>query len=441
MPGTLVGYARTSTTDQKAGLTAQLRDLESAGCTKVFREELSSVAKTRPQLEAALEWVREGDTLVVTKQSEGLSPQQAGTQLASTELILHNPAATITETGTAIAAATVTFLFWGLLFQATQEGAMAFAEDKLKDKTSGRSRLVRLSKRIPGTVALLVVLLLMLVFFTFEAVEGWQLAGWLDALPTVGAAAVVFTALAMGMESLLAVASGAKARIRLLGSGMLALITTSLLVRTAIGYPGYIEELDESGRDDHPPAFVGAVRAVSLYAGIWAIQSLFIIGGLWSFGFLMAGIDMVTATLAGLAFPVRPLPGRDIWDWNKAASIFVLAVNLGFFVLIVGAYLPIAMLFWIGVAGMVLWLAAMMWVRSRMRRFRTQGIGSQEDLERSQARAARGARAAPGRSPQPTGQRRAPGSPIKPGPGSKGRGPGGPAQPGAPGKTTGPARK
>lgn len=64
---TLVGYARTSTTDQKAGLDAQLRDLDHAGCTKVFREELSSVAAKRPQLEAALEWVREGDTLVVTK--------------------------------------------------------------------------------------------------------------------------------------------------------------------------------------------------------------------------------------------------------------------------------------------------------------------------------------------------------------------------------------
>ncbi|PSJ59245.1 recombinase family protein [Pseudaminobacter soli (ex Li et al. 2025)] len=63
----LVGYARTSTTDQKAGLAAQLRDLEQAGCTKIFREELSSVAATRPQLEAAIEWVREGDTLVVTK--------------------------------------------------------------------------------------------------------------------------------------------------------------------------------------------------------------------------------------------------------------------------------------------------------------------------------------------------------------------------------------
>ncbi|MGX5830075.1 recombinase family protein [Mesorhizobium sp. 43Arga] len=64
---TLVGYARTSTSDQKAGLEAQLRDLDAAGCTKVFREELSSVADTRPQLQAALDWVREGDTLLVTK--------------------------------------------------------------------------------------------------------------------------------------------------------------------------------------------------------------------------------------------------------------------------------------------------------------------------------------------------------------------------------------
>lgn len=63
----LVGYARTSSTDQKAGLEAQLRDLEQAGCTKVFREEVSSVATNRPQLAALLEWVREGDTLVVTK--------------------------------------------------------------------------------------------------------------------------------------------------------------------------------------------------------------------------------------------------------------------------------------------------------------------------------------------------------------------------------------
>lgn len=61
-----IGYARTSTTEQVAGLEAQLRDLEAAGCTKVFSEQTSSVSK-RDQLEAAIDYLREGDRLVVTK--------------------------------------------------------------------------------------------------------------------------------------------------------------------------------------------------------------------------------------------------------------------------------------------------------------------------------------------------------------------------------------
>ncbi|RAI37109.1 recombinase family protein [Rhodoplanes serenus] len=62
----LIGYARTSTTEQEAGLDAQLRDLTAAGCERLFSERVSSVAP-RAQLEAALGFVREGDTLVVTK--------------------------------------------------------------------------------------------------------------------------------------------------------------------------------------------------------------------------------------------------------------------------------------------------------------------------------------------------------------------------------------
>jgi DNA invertase Pin-like site-specific DNA recombinase len=64
--GVLVGYARTSTTEQRAGLEAQLRDLKAAGCAKVFKEQVSSIGE-RAQLEAVLDYVREGDTLVVTK--------------------------------------------------------------------------------------------------------------------------------------------------------------------------------------------------------------------------------------------------------------------------------------------------------------------------------------------------------------------------------------
>jgi DNA invertase Pin-like site-specific DNA recombinase len=62
----LVGYARTSSLGQIAGLEAQERELSAAGCEKVFREQVSSVAK-RDQLDAALDYAREGDSLVVTK--------------------------------------------------------------------------------------------------------------------------------------------------------------------------------------------------------------------------------------------------------------------------------------------------------------------------------------------------------------------------------------
>ena len=61
-----VGYARTSTVEQEAGLEAQRRDLKAAGARKIFAERISSVAK-RPRLEAALDYLREGDVLIVTR--------------------------------------------------------------------------------------------------------------------------------------------------------------------------------------------------------------------------------------------------------------------------------------------------------------------------------------------------------------------------------------
>lgn len=62
----IVGYARTSTLEQEAGLEAQVRDLTALGCEKLFSEQASSVGP-RKALDAALEFVRSGDTLVVTK--------------------------------------------------------------------------------------------------------------------------------------------------------------------------------------------------------------------------------------------------------------------------------------------------------------------------------------------------------------------------------------
>ena len=62
----LVGYRRSSTTDQIAGFDAQEAQLLATGCTKLFSEMVSSVAD-RSQLKAALDFVRSDDTLVVTR--------------------------------------------------------------------------------------------------------------------------------------------------------------------------------------------------------------------------------------------------------------------------------------------------------------------------------------------------------------------------------------
>ena len=62
----IIGYARTSTLEQLAGLEAQVRDLEALGCQRITKEQTSSVGP-RLGLETLIETLRDGDTLVVTK--------------------------------------------------------------------------------------------------------------------------------------------------------------------------------------------------------------------------------------------------------------------------------------------------------------------------------------------------------------------------------------
>ena len=62
----LIGYARTSTVDQQAGFDAQLVELKEYGCERTYQEQVSAVA-TRKQLDSALDMLRTGDKLVVTK--------------------------------------------------------------------------------------------------------------------------------------------------------------------------------------------------------------------------------------------------------------------------------------------------------------------------------------------------------------------------------------
>lgn len=63
----LIGYARTSTQDQKYSLEAQVEELKAAGCERLYQEEVSSVDSKREELKDALDYIREGDVLVVKK--------------------------------------------------------------------------------------------------------------------------------------------------------------------------------------------------------------------------------------------------------------------------------------------------------------------------------------------------------------------------------------
>ena len=60
-----VGYARVSTSDQKLNL--QEDALKQSGCKEIFSDVASGIKTARPGLESALNYLREGDTLVVWK--------------------------------------------------------------------------------------------------------------------------------------------------------------------------------------------------------------------------------------------------------------------------------------------------------------------------------------------------------------------------------------
>src|SRR3954454_22170477 len=65
-PMAIYGYARVSTTDQD--LSLQIEKLKAAGCTIIRKEKVSGTSrKGRTELETLLEFLREGDTLMVTR--------------------------------------------------------------------------------------------------------------------------------------------------------------------------------------------------------------------------------------------------------------------------------------------------------------------------------------------------------------------------------------
>ena len=70
-----VGYARQSSSKQ-ISISAQVDELKKAGCVVVFQETVSITKKKRPQFDAALGILEEGDEIVFTKLDRGFRNQR-----------------------------------------------------------------------------------------------------------------------------------------------------------------------------------------------------------------------------------------------------------------------------------------------------------------------------------------------------------------------------
>ena len=60
-----IGYARVSSVGQS--LNVQVDNLNDFGCEKIYQEKRSGTTANRPQLKQCLDYVRDGDVLVITK--------------------------------------------------------------------------------------------------------------------------------------------------------------------------------------------------------------------------------------------------------------------------------------------------------------------------------------------------------------------------------------
>ena len=123
----LIGYARVSTSEQSPA--SQLDALKAAGCERVFTETASGAQRNRPELHQALDYMREGDVLVVWRLDR---LARSVRQLVDTAANLHARGIELRSLHDAIDTSTATGRLTFHLFAALAE----FERDVIRDRTA-----------------------------------------------------------------------------------------------------------------------------------------------------------------------------------------------------------------------------------------------------------------------------------------------------------------
>ena len=229
-------------------------------------------------------------------------------------------------------------------FGFAQEVAIDAGEDKLRDKTRERDR----RRRARSIVAAGASLAILAPLWAFSETEGWSLTAWLPLLPIVGAAAVLVIGMKYASESAIAYATGARPRVRVWLAGAAALAFSAVVFRNPFGYPAYVDEEGES--EARSTWRMQGLRGVATIAGAAAFMIPFLlVSTVLPWSFVGIGLFIAATNLTTTAMPFGPLPGRDVWRWNKALAVVMALAAFALYVGFASALAPM----W------ALWLAAL----------------------------------------------------------------------------------
>lgn len=281
--------------------------------------------------------------------------------VASTHHLVENPRATLVQAGLAVAIGVLTTL---AIQAALQTGTRLLDLLDYIWKTIRRALDIEYRERtkryatlrarvLVQTVSVAVAAAALAAAVTYAGLVEWDLGAFLAELPALGAAAVVFSGAFYGGDWLAARVTGDDPRYRLLGSGLVSLVLTSILLRSPFGSPGYVQKRRQIPAEGSELERLQAHRTLAELGAAAATALLFVAAmRWWRFGFGETGVFLVVMSLATGAIPVPPLPNHRIWRWNRLAGAVVLVSGIGLYVTFQLALLPHLVIAALGTTGL-----------------------------------------------------------------------------------------